>query len=188
MKSSLKNMILVLVAITAVAAAGVGGVYSLTKEPIAKAKIAKTNAAIGEVMPEFNNNPSQDTTAVNINGTKMYVYTAKMNDAVVGYGVECFSNNGFGGLVKLLVGITPEGEITKISVLEHKETPGLGDKIDPAKSDFRVQFEGKNPENFKISVKKDGGDVDAITASTITSRAYCEAVNQAFNTFKGIAK
>ncbi len=181
-------MILVLMGITLIAALGVGGVYIMTKEPIAAAKLAKTNNAIGEVMPEFDNNPSEEAQNIMVGDQEMKVYVGKKGDQVVGYAIEAYSMNGFSGLIKLLVGITPQGDITKISVLEHKETPGLGDKIEPAKSDFRVQFEGKNPNSMNISVKKDGGDVDAITASTITSRAYSEAVNQAFETFASLEK
>ena len=83
-----------------------------------------------------------------------------------------------------MVGVLPDGSINKVAVVSHKETPGLGDKMDSKKSNFSIQFEGKNPETFKLKVKKDGGDVDAITASTITSRAYCDAVERAFKALK----
>lgn len=186
MQSTLKNMILVLVVITMVASAAVGGVYMLTKEPIAAAKLQKTNSAIADVMPEFNNDPSSDAFTADADGVEVKIYPAKMDDAVVGYAIETYSNNGFGGKLSLLVGFTPEGAITKVSVLEHKETPGLGDKIDPAKSDFGLQFQGIDPSAAKMSVKKDGGDFDAITASTITSRAYLDALSRAYETFKAI--
>lgn len=186
MKSTLTNMIIVLVVITAVASAAVGGMYILTKEPIAKAKIAKINSGIEEVIPEFDNNPYAESMQAEADGSSVMIYPAKLGDEVVGYAVECFSNNGFGGKIGLLVGFTTEGKITKISVLEHHETPGLGDKIDPAKSKFSVQFEGADPANMNLTVKKDGGDVDAITASTISSRAYTEALRQAYTTFKNI--
>jgi electron transport complex protein RnfG len=77
----------------------------------------------------------------------------------------------------------PDGTIKGVEVLTHKETPGLGDKMEKSKSNFSVQFEGKNPKTFKMMVKKDGGDVDAITASTITSRAFTDAVNRAYNAY-----
>jgi electron transport complex protein RnfG len=83
-----------------------------------------------------------------------------------------------------MVGFLADGSINAIEVVAHKETPGLGDKMESNKSDFCVQFKGKNPETFKLIVKKDGGDVDAITASTISSRAYCEAVQRAYNALK----
>ena len=82
-----------------------------------------------------------------------------------------------------MVGFNIDSTIVNTAVLSHNETPGLGDKMVEGKSDFSVQFKGKNPEDFKISVKKDGGDVDAITASTISSRAFCDAVNSAYKVF-----
>lgn len=177
-------MVVVLVVITAISSAAVGAVFILTKEPIEAAKIAKTNSAIAEVMPSFDNNPSSDVVAKNVDGDVMKIYTAKMADKTVGYAIETFTNNGFGGKIRLMVGFTPEGKITKISVLEHKETPGLGDKIEPAKSKFSVQFEGADPSTMKLAVRKDKGDIDAITASTITSRAYIDAVERAYAVFK----
>lgn len=179
-------MVTVLVVITAIASAAVGGVYILTKEPIEAAKIAKTNAAIAEVMPSFDNNPSEDAVSKNVDGEAVKIYTAKQGETVVGYAIETFTNNGFGGTIRLMVGFTPEGKITKISVLQHKETPGLGDKIEPEKSKFSVQFEGADPAMMKLAVRKDGGEVDAITASTITSRAYIDAVDRAYRIFKGL--
>lgn len=173
-------MILVLSVITLVAAAAVGGVYLLTKGPIEVAKAAKTSAAIAEVLPSFDNDPAAEAEVHQIDGVEVKVYPAKKGGQTVGYAIETFSNNGFGGTVKLMVGFDAEGKIKKISVLEQKETPGLGDKILPEKSDFSVQFEGSDPATMKLSVKKDGGDVDAITASTITSRAYTEAVAKAY--------
>jgi electron transport complex protein RnfG len=80
-----------------------------------------------------------------------------------------------------MVGFLADGSIFNIAVVSHSETPGLGDKMDISKSNFSVQFKGKNPEDFQISVKKDGGDVDAIAAATISSRAYCDAVLRAYN-------
>ena len=81
----------------------------------------------------------------------------------------------------MLVGFLPDGTIKDIAVLENKETPGLGDKMLKSKSNWSTQFEEKNPANFKLKVKKDGGDVDAITAATISSRAFCDAVQRAYN-------
>ena len=85
-----------------------------------------------------------------------------------------------------MVGFLPDGTINDVAVLEHEETPGLGDKMEKKKSDWSLQFQGKNPETFRLSVTKDGGDVDAITASTISSRAFCDAVTRAYENFKSI--
>ncbi|MEG2495447.1 MAG: RnfABCDGE type electron transport complex subunit G, partial [Mucinivorans sp.] len=183
MESNLKNMVIVLLVITLVAAGAVGGVYILTKEPIAKAKIEKTNAAIADVLPAFDNDPNSDVLIRQIEGEDVKVYPAVMGADTVGYAVETFSKNGFGGTISLLVGFNIDGTIKKISVLEQKETPGLGDKIEPSKSNFSVQFAGKDPASWKLMVRKDGGDVDAITASTISSRAFTAAVDAAYKVF-----
>ncbi len=87
-----------------------------------------------------------------------------------------------------MVGFSPDGTITDIAVIQHQETPGLGDKINKSKSGFSLQFQGKNPANFKLSVEKDRGDVEAITASTISSRAYCDAVQRAYNAYMSTRK
>lgn len=186
MESNLKNMVIVLLVITLVAAAAVAGVFILTKEPIEAAKSQKTAAAIAEVLPAFDNEPGADVVAKEIGGQPVKIYRARKGEQIVGYAIETFAN-GFGGKISLLVGFTADGAIQKISVLEQKETPGLGDKIEPSKSDFSVQFEGKNPATWKVAVRKDGGDVDAITASTISSRAYAQAVTAAYELFGKIA-
>lgn len=177
---------MILVTITLVASAAVGGVFMLTKEPIAKAKTDKINNAIAEVLPSFDNDPSSAKLTQSIEGEQVNIYPATKGGEKVGYAIETFTKKGFGGKILLMVGILSDGTINKISVVEQKETPGLGDKIDKSKSNFSVQFEGKNPTDFQLSVKKDGGDVDAITASTISSRAYCDAVERAVEIFKNI--
>ena len=182
-ESTLKNMLLTLSAITLVASSLLGVVYSLTKGPIEEAMTLKTNNAIAGVAPEFDNDPSADQLVVELAGKSYKVYPAKMGGAIVGYAIESFAS-GFGGRISLMVGFNVDGSINGTAVLSHAETPGLGDKIDASKSDFSVQFKGKNPDDFQLLGKKDGGDVDAITASTITSRAFCDAVNTAWEVFK----
>ena len=83
-----------------------------------------------------------------------------------------------------MVGFDDDGVILNTEVIKAGETPGLGDKINKSKSDFAKQFNGQDPAEYKLQVSKDGGDVDAITAATISSRAYCDAVQRAYNVFK----
>lgn len=188
MESTLKNMVLTLFAITLVASTAVGLVYQVTKEPIAAAAQAKLTAAMSEVLPSFDNDPIASKKIEMVDGGEIAIYTAEQANATVGYAVETFSNNGYAGTIRLIVGFLTDGTINKIAVLSHNETPGLGNKIEPSKSNFSLQFEGKDPQSFRLSVKKDGGDVDAITASTISSRAYLDAVQRAYNTvFAGSA-
>jgi len=183
-ESNFKNMTLTLLVISFIASAALGLVYQSTKEPIAKAQMSKINNAIKAVVPEFNNQPFEESFTADVDGGTLTFYPAKKDGQLVGTAVKTFSNNGFSGLIELMVGFMPDGSIYKIAVVSHKETPGLGDKMEPSKSNFSLQFEGKNPDTFKVKVKKDGGDVDAITASTISSRAYCDAVIRAYNALK----
>lgn len=180
-ESTFKSMTLTLLVVTLLSAGSLGVVYTLTQEPIEAAKTAKVNSAIGMVLPQFDNNPSLEKTEQETDGGILIFYPASLNGEVVGTAVQTFSKNGFGGDIGLMVGFLPDGTIYGIEVIEHKETPGLGDKIETKKSDFSVQFKGKNPQEFQMVVKKDGGDVDAITASTITTRAYCDAVQRAYD-------
>ena len=175
-KSNLINMVAVL-GLTCLFCSGVlGGAYVLTKEPIDKAAAEKTNKAISQVLPSF--------TEVKYNEADHYS-TATDGETLVGYAIES-TVVGFGGPLSLIVGITPDGVVYNTSVLSHAETPGLGAKC-TTDAKFMDQWKGFDPSIKKLSVKKDGGDVDAITASTITSRAYTLAVENALNTFKEIA-
>ncbi|MDX2430548.1 MAG: RnfABCDGE type electron transport complex subunit G [Bacteroides sp.] len=183
-ESTFINMTATLVVITLVAAALLGSVFALTKEPIRLAELAKKNEAISVVVPGFDNEPSQEVQRLFVDGDSVYLYTARQGEEILGTAVETFTNKGFSGNFKLMVGFDPDGTIIDIAVIKHAETPGLGDKMEIGKSDFHVQFMGKDPTSFKVAVTKDRGDVDAITASTITSRAYCDAVERAFSAFK----
>lgn len=189
-ESTFMNMSVTLFVICLFASAVLGGVYAVTKAPIEAAQIAKTNGAIGGVVAEFDNAPSDEKFEVEVDGNKSVIYPAKKGGEIVGYAVEASSASGFGGVINLMVGFNPDGSIVGTSVLAHAETPGLGAKITEGESHFVTQFEGKNPgdPNFKMIVKKDGGDIDAITASTITSRAFCEAVSNAYKAFLEASK
>ncbi len=180
-ESTFKNMVVVLTVVTALAGLALGSVYSLTKEPIEIAKQAKLKKAIEAVLPEFDQ--IQEKKVQEANGPEMLnFYIAKKDSVVVGTAVETYTMKGFGGLIKLMVGFLPDGRIQNISVLEHKETPGLGTKMDTPK--FKDQFMGIQPATFILKVKKDKGDVDAITAATISSRAFSDAVQRAYDTFE----
>jgi electron transport complex protein RnfG len=189
MQSSLKNMVLSLTLISLGASAALGFVYELTKEPIEMTLLNKKLDAIKQVVPEFTNNPNDDMFRLPTGeGDSLEVYPARNGDKVVGYAVQSYTNNGFSGYISFMVGFTPDGTIYNVSVLEQKETPGLGTKMvpegTPEKPEFKDQFMGKNPADFTLKVKKDGGQVDAITAATISSRAFCDGVQRAYNTFE----
>lgn len=186
MKSSLVNMVLVLFVIALVASAGVGGIYTLTKEPIEQARLQKKLNALSMVLPEFDNDPAADTTSFAEGDIIAMAYRAVKNGETVGYAVET-SVNGFAGAVDIMTGFDMAGNIVNIQVLKQAETPGLGAKIAKEGNPVTTSIVGRNPADMKMSVKKDGGDVDAITASTISSRAYVRAVDMAYEVFKSVA-
>ena len=184
MKSSLKNMVLVLLAITLVSSAAVGYVYSITEDPIAAAKAAKVTEALSNVLPEFD---ATEAAEAEVDGLPVTVHTATKGGEVSGYAVETMTKQGFSGTVKLMVGFNAAKEIYNIAVLEQNETPGLGAKMADEENPLKVSFVGKNPADMTLAVKKDGGDVDALTAATISSRAYVDAVARAYNAVQQVA-
>lgn len=175
-------MILSLTLISLVMAAALGFVYTITKTPIENANDKKVLDAIAKVVPAYNNDPVKEAYTVAEGKDTVYFFPAKMDGALVGTAVKTFTQRGFSGYVRIMVGLLPDGSIYKTEVLEQKETPGLGTLI--LEDGFKMQFEGKNTSDFKLLVKKDGGDVDAITAATISSRAYCNALQRAIDLYK----
>ncbi|MBQ6880102.1 MAG: RnfABCDGE type electron transport complex subunit G [Bacteroidales bacterium] len=184
-KSSFKNMTICLFAICIVCSGLLAGVYALTKEPIDAAARAKNEAAIKEVLPEAAVTIEEERT-VDFEGAS-YAYNLAYDE--VGNVVGCAINVapvGFGGPIAIKVGFDINGVICNTKVLSQAETPGLGAKcVEPS---FSEQFKGWNPAEKKLSVKKDGGDVDAITASTITSRAYADGLLLATKVFQAIGQ
>ena len=183
MESTFKNMALSLTIISLVASACLGFVYEFTKKPIELSVLNKKLNAIKQVVPEFTNNPNNDMYRLPTgDGDSLEIYPARKDSVIVGYAVNTYTSKGFSGNISLMAGFKPDGTIINISVLEQKETPGLGNKMTEPK--FKDQFLDKNPAEFALKVKKDGGPVDAITAATISSRAFCDAVQRAYNTLQ----
>lgn len=183
LESTLLNMVLSLFLISAVMAGALAIVYALTKDPIAQTDIKTINDAVKQVVPAFDNDPNAEAYKVAVEGTEdsLVFYPASQGGQLVGTAVSTFTDKGFSGHFTLMIGFLPDGTINNTKVLSHKETPGLGSKMIDAK--FHDQFNGKNPESMKLQVKKDGGDVDAITAATISSRAYCDAIARAYTAY-----
>lgn len=178
-ESSLKNMLVSLLVITAVSGGVLGAVYSMTKDAIDEVDQKKNEAAIQAVLDT--GTPIARYENDTLDGL---VYNLAYNEQgqLVGAAVKTYSNNGFGGKIELMVGLLNDGTINAVSVLSQNETPGLGANM--TSPGFKDQFNGKHPASFKLSVKKDGGDVDAITAATISSRAFSEAIKLACDSFE----
>jgi electron transport complex protein RnfG len=181
-------MVITLFLVTLFASSALALIYEVTKGPIAEAKRIKKANAIREVIPDFDNDPGSELITLPVDGDTLYFYRARTGDELTGIAVESYTMAGFSGKIKLMVGFRPDGSLTDIAVLEHAETPGLGDKMEKEKSldrqtgeSWTTQFQGKNPGKFSLKVKQDNGDVDAITAATITSRAFCDAVQRAYD-------
>ena len=126
MKSTLFNMVAVLFTVTLVASAGVGAVNMITADAIAEANAAATTQAVANVLPEFDNTELSEQT---IDNMPIVVYTASKGGQTVGYAVESMTKNGFGGVIRLMVGFGADGKILNVNVLQQSETPGLGTKM-----------------------------------------------------------
>lgn len=176
-------MILSLTGFSIVAGGLLGWVNAATAEPIAQANAKALSDAIAVVIPGFDNNPAEEAETVEVEGTTYKIYPATQGGNPIGAAVEA-SANGFGGTLTVLVGFDTEGNIIDYSLLSHAETPGLGSKAsDWFKKGAKGDITGKNPGTQSLTVSKDGGEIDAITASTITSRAFLQAVNNAWSAY-----
>ncbi len=181
---TLLQLILSLTLIAVIAGIALAGVYSITEEPIKKVQIEKKNKAIAQVLPGFEGDIKEVSRMPKSGKDSVKLYMAYNGDELFGAAVETYTDLAFSGRFTIMVGFNAEGDIVGTEVLQMAETPGLGDKIDKNKDpNFSSQFSGKNPLSFKLKVKKDGGDADAITAATISSRAFCDAVERAYTTF-----
>ena len=187
LESSLLNMTLVLTLVAVVMGGILAFVNHLTEGPIAEQKEKALADGIKTVMV-CNDLVVAKTDEVkqNVDGKELTYIIYQVKDTQgkdLGAAVQS-STMGFGGNLKVLVGFNPEGNILGYTLLEHAETPGLGAKADQwFQKGQKGDIIGKSPAE-PLTVSKDGGQVDAITASTITSRAFLKAVNQAYNAYK----
>jgi electron transport complex protein RnfG len=133
-ESTFKNMVLSLTLISLGAAACLGFVYQMTKAPIELSVLNKKLLAIKQVVPEFTNNPNDEMYRLATGeGDSLDIYPAKKDGQIVGYAVSTYTKKGFSGDINLMAGFKPDGTIINITVLEQKETPGLGTKMTESK-------------------------------------------------------
>ena len=179
LKSSLPNMMLSLVLICVVAAGALAGVYLLTRTSIAKQEADKQKAAVFSVLPNGGEGAVIKDTIETEKG--LTVYRAYIDSTFIGAAVKTKAM-GFGGNQEIMVGLDAEDVIVNYQILKHQETPGLGDHIADWFNDstkVKSYLLGRKA-NGAFAVSKDGGDVDAITAATISSRAFLRAINEAY--------
>jgi len=175
------SLILTLTVICLVAGLLLAFANDLTKERIAEALEKERTEAIMKALPPCDNNPVEETKTVTENDKEWTFFIGRLKDTFSGVAFETSTSKGFGGEIKLMVGVTAEDKINNIIILGHKETPGLGAKI--SSDEFRNGFSGKDIVKTNWKVKKDGGDIDAITAATISSRAVTEAVKTGLDVY-----
>ena len=182
--STLPNMLCVLTLISVIAAAALAYVNEITAGPIEENKARTLAEGINSVLGVSDAQVQETKTVQDANGNDVIIYATDK-----GVAVQAIDPNGFGGKLSVLVGFADEGSIKGYTVLEHAETPGLGAKAGLwFQKGEKGDIIGKNPGDAKynnkgLTVSKDDGDVDAITASTITSRAFLRAVNVAFHAY-----
>lgn len=190
LKSTLPNMLLSLTGICLVAGAILAGVNQFTTGPIAASKAAALEEAIKAVTPKFDNKPTEEAyMAVTSDGDSLKIYPAMMAGKPVGAAIESITKKGFSGEIKVIVGFDMDGKLLNYSVLQHAETPGLGAKMQEwfSTDKNKQSVLGRSIPEGGLKVSKDtGGDVDAITAATISSRAFLDAVNRAYSAFAGV--
>lgn len=183
---TLPNMIVSLGVVCILAGAVLGIMYKVTRKPIAD-QIQKTQLdAIRKVAPAFDNNPVAEARKVEADGMQCTVFPAREGGVLKGAAVEVSTMEGFGGEITIMVGFDLEGAVTDYQVLRQAETPGLGSKMQEwfRNPQGARSIIGKSPETTKFRLTKEaGGEIDAITGATITSRAFLGAVRGAYGAY-----
>ncbi|CAA7616350.1 electron transport complex subunit RsxG [Magnetospirillum sp. SS-4] len=160
-----------------------------TREPIRQRALEDKMASLAQVIPGtiHDNNPVSDSiTLPGRDGTETVVYRAMMGNRATGFAYEVTAPGGYSGPIKLMLGIAPDGKLLGVRVISHKETPGLGDKIEVAKSDWITRFTGLgmgDPPAEKWAVRKDGGQFDQFSGATITPRAVIGGIRAGMEFF-----
>jgi electron transport complex protein RnfG len=180
MKETLR-LVVVLTAICLFAGLLLAWVSGITEAPIKAAARAEKTAAIRTVLPEFDNEPDADARTIDAGGRAWTFYIGRKEGRFVGAAFETMSNAGYGGEIAVMVGVNAADEVTAIEILRAKETPGLGAKIaDPT---FKALFAGKHAGRTNWKVRKDQGEIDELTAATISSRAVVAAVKEGLDVY-----
>jgi len=167
----------------------------ITKAPIKERALEDKMNSLGQVIPRsiHDNNPVTDTVRLpnpKVGGhgapAETEIYRATKDGKIVAVAYEYMASGGYGGPIRLMLGIAPDGKLLGVRVISHKETPGLGDKIEAAKNEWITRFTGLslgNPPAEKWKVKKDGGQFDQFSGATITPRAVVGGIRQGLEFF-----
>lgn len=184
----------VLTVICAVAAMALAAVHGATTPVIAEQERLFRLRSITQAIPAHDNHPDQDVVTIEHEAQQVCVFRGRRDDEVVGVAFEWTQGGGYSGNIKVLVGFTPDGvvacdegggdqEYLGVQILQHAETPGLGARME--EEEWRRQFCGHELDDGPTywQVRKDGGQVDALTGATITSRTVSDAIQGALSFF-----
>jgi Na+-translocating ferredoxin:NAD+ oxidoreductase subunit G len=178
--------ILKLIGVLTIISAGAGVLLALTNsvtmKPIAEARRQETLQALSRVLPPFDNQPDADTKSFTEDGVTWTFYVARKAKRFAGTAFTATSRKGYGGPITLMAGLSGDGTLRTVQILSQQETPGLGTKI--TVPPFSKQFDERSIDGAKWAVKKDGGDFDAITGATISSRAVLEAIRGGLDVYR----
>ena len=185
--------LLLIAGVAALGAALVAGSYEISRERIAENERQQLVTSLSSVFPpEFHDN-DLSRERIQLEGSELLgseapvdAFVARRGDAITGLLLSVVAPDGYNGPIRLLVGVLPDGTVTGVRVVSHRETPGLGDGIDSTRSDWIRQFDGRQldaPPNASWNVSAQGGDFDALTGATITPRAIIHAVRDALRYF-----
>lgn len=161
--------------------------YGLTRVPIEQRALEDLSRSLEQVIPAalHDNNPAADTVLLEQPGGAVVVYRARRAGHVTGVAFETHSR-GYAGDIRILLGVDAQGRLLGVRVLQHAETPGLGDKIEAGRSDWITRFTGlslENPPDAQWAVKKDGGPFDQFAGATITPRAVVNGIRDGLRLF-----
>ncbi|MEW5824894.1 MAG: electron transport complex subunit RsxG [Pseudomonadota bacterium] len=187
LRDRLDYQIVLLGATALLAAALLAGANALTRPAIAAAEARDLTESLAQVLPvgAFDNDLATEALSLDTAQGPVTVWRARKEGATTAV-VLRLAQPGYSGLIHIVVGIAPDGQVLGVRVLKHTETPGLGDKIETAKGDWIHGFAGKSltaPEPARWAVKKDGGVFDQFTGATITPRAVVNGVKRALELF-----
>lgn len=172
----------VLTVIAAVSAGVLAFVNQQTEEPIKNAMKEEEMSAVKSVLPPFDNEADKDTLTLKDETTEYKFYRGRKEGGIVGVAFTVIAPNGYSGDIKVMIGVDTEGVVQGVQILDHRETPGLGAKIETAA--FRDQYNGKSIADPEVwDVIKDGGTFKHITGATISSRAVTHSIARALEFF-----
>lgn len=187
----MKDIGRLLIALTLIAAISgllLSLVENVTREPIKEQRRLQMLKALNAVLPEYDNSPDQDTVKIQSGVDKKgrpaetTFYRARRDGQLVGTAFTMIAPDGYSGNIAVMIGVLPDQTVNAIEILNHAETPGLGDKIEEPW--FKEMFVAKGLDTADWRVKKDGGEFDQLTGATISTRAIVGAVSRGLQLYR----